>query len=552
MRLHIILVIISFTNLLYSSLLREQFWYLDPIHGATLIASNWIKNLQKYGNRNDPIVQLAKNLFHLDGIQLLPTKTSNHLGSSLTPELIAQNLVAFAKEDINKLSALLEKTSLYTSRQRKMLKILKKALSVSNPKNHTALYMPHTPHKLFLGFLFLLDQQAATQGEKIAEYFKYLHTQEPDMFASCDYSLGSIQKRYYGTSGDQLIQELSKNSTYEKQLEYITQHPFRALRDLIFLRKTNSSFPPQITEKEIEYNSAPKRPNCVEAALLDLVSLLLYNIDTKSYDSNILPSSINLHTEVKKIFSSVTPATIDNYDTHKQWCTFLWGKPDIFTYRQKEHHYEVAAFCPDNILAAFNHIFGLSAKTYKDLGNLLSSNTRTIESSSIAHHNTTIFTLQITDSQQRNRKASLTVEPKHAQLTIIGRDEENTLYYDNTIPFACIEMLKKEPTNTTLVSLLSLTPPSVSLQHLDEQCALPLVHHILFTADFTNSERVLTMLQKSIPHIKKNAEAILPLIHTMLPKIDIHHTKTHKTLVECIKNAHADAYDVTLKKLVEE
>lgn len=523
MQLWQIVFLLGFMQGLNASLLKDHFWHLDPVHGAALLASTWIKNIHAYGNKQDPIVHLTHQLFHLDESQLLPTKSSNHLGNSLTPELIAQCLLLFDSKN-NKARdflPLLEKTSLYTSRQRRLAKVIKQAHTLSTAKND-ALYLPYTLQRIMLGLLCLLDKQSSISGQKIFDYYKALQNLEPNAFFSSDYSLKDIQNLYYADESLKLQQELNVKATGEELYQYVQKQPLSVLKNLIFLRKNAHAFPPQIIEKEVAYQNYAKRPNCVEAALLDLVSLLFYDIDTKSYSCDIMPAHLALHAQMREIFKMVSPTTIDAYDTHEKWCALLWGKPDIFTYRQKKEHYEVAAFCPANILAALNYIFGLSVPTFDEMGHYLSSPTRSIETTTIIYQDATIFKFNMHDSYQRHRKASLVIKPKHAQFKLSGRDEEEMLHYDKNLLALCFENIKKDPSCSTLASLISLAPPRICAEQLNEKSGLPLVQHVLFTADLTNPERITTFLDKLEPYKTEYATAIVPIIQTLQSQKDFY------------------------------
>lgn len=117
-----------------------------------------------------------------------------------------------------------------------------------------------------------------------------------------------------------------------------------------------------------------KVPDCTEAAVLHLVSSILFDNRKGIFSLEMLPSNLRTRGQVKTVFEYLTRKQPNNLDLRTTWFEFLSQRDDI-DYKKSE--YSVAARTK-NIFNLLAQIFELDTTSWEGLGAELSSKKATI------------------------------------------------------------------------------------------------------------------------------------------------------------------------------
>lgn len=135
----------------------------------------------------------------------------------------------------------------------------------------------------------------------------------------------------------------------------------------------------QVPVIDLPYKDHASRPLCAEETLRTLINILLYNFQTSTFDSSVLPEAIQKQCNpaflafIKKYHSPKTP---DYYKkSAPQWLSLVAEVPGI---GYKSKIFEILAD-PHNNLALLCHLFGQTDVTsYEALAERLSTQDRTV------------------------------------------------------------------------------------------------------------------------------------------------------------------------------
>jgi hypothetical protein len=229
---------------------------------------------------------------------------------------------------------------------------------------------PEKTKELFLtilmAFLVLKDE---TEGQKNQEY------------AIQDYfkKLGSEYVReYYTTLEKKAIQKRSDKRSFGTSVKDFEEAVFclvaLAKNDFEFINApaTSAFFKETIRGEEREVS----HPLCAESAVRSFTNLMLYNPVTQLFDAKMLPEGIHLDPWVYDFyFNSEHPRTdpqVPRYyaESADAWIQVIVRLSQKFPEIKYDRH-ELRS-SPEGILLVFNKIFGTTAQSYQELGNVLS------------------------------------------------------------------------------------------------------------------------------------------------------------------------------------
>lgn len=131
------------------------------------------------------------------------------------------------------------------------------------------------------------------------------------------------------------------------------------------------SLKPQITpicpQHITKYNNAP---DCAEAALLHLVTDILFNHQSRHFDMTTLPQKLQNKQPLMFAFDLVNGGNLNDIELRTTWFEFLSKRPKV-AYKQTTSH-SVSARAK-NIFILLNQIFSVNTTSWRDLGRALSS-----------------------------------------------------------------------------------------------------------------------------------------------------------------------------------
>lgn len=134
------------------------------------------------------------------------------------------------------------------------------------------------------------------------------------------------------------------------------------------------------------YETEEKFPTCFESAILDLISVLIYNRDSINYDPNILPESVrsdeNFKNLVSQVFKTLPEGKKDpkdmilisqsdiNKKAHIQaWINLVTNLDDLDYKNNTNIHYDLVPSL-ENLIKVLNKFFNFDLKI-KDIDNIL-------------------------------------------------------------------------------------------------------------------------------------------------------------------------------------
>ncbi len=187
-------------------------------------------------------------------------------------------------------------------------------------------------------------------------------------------------------------------------------------------RKNTSSYPPKVVQSSYGYEGKTPAPNCVEAAIQDLLNIILYNQQSKSFDLSLLPSTLSLNEKFKQFYTAYNSSDINTASCGQAFMDLVSGIDGI---KYKRGDYEFAAGeSENNLLTLMNYFFGISAQNLIELGEKLSDEQRTITFlGPIQGKESMEITITVKDNQtNKSQQAIFCFRSGHGWLEVPQRD----------------------------------------------------------------------------------------------------------------------------------
>ena len=258
----------------------------------------------------------------------------------------------------------------------------------------------------------------------------------------------------------------------------------------------------RVLQSSYGYKGQREVANCTECALHDLCNILLADSATGLFNLKFLPSTVKPLQEFQDFYTNYSSyTTINDSKAGQAWMNLLSNRNGII-YVQK--NYEVECFA-DNILNLLNILFNIYAKSWKEFGELLSNEHRTISCKEKAKGKVT-FTMG-------DNEFDLVVESGfHTYLNFPHRS--STTF--NSISTDTCKLLFNEDKNTHLNALVPiLTPP---LSYCASGNSLSRYSLGLFASISEDRYPILAILQDITQKAKENPllrETVMRLTKTL-------------------------------------
>lgn len=264
------------------------------------------------------------------------------------------------------------------------IKLIRNAALESLLENRNSIYAPYTTQAILLAFLY--KRSITETSDYLQRYITSLQTYKKDIFIKKyvpeNFTKFELQKFYTDL-------QTIEHATNQDIIQFMLHH-----YELIaqYLHK-NQRCPEKVEESLYCYNpqtrcflsqERPTRPDCTETGILDLISNILYNPETEEYDISLIPSQLQLSSDLINFVKNTTPQMINNLEIRQNWFDLISGHTGKDQWPQLDYvsgtdpkDYELNATL-DNILKILNYLFGTSAKNMETLGTLISTDKNSI------------------------------------------------------------------------------------------------------------------------------------------------------------------------------
>ena len=387
-------IILSFVSLCQALLLAPRVSYkqlaymagaLKPQEQRLSLAAgraylDWAKTAYQFGPSENSVIQLINDqkigLFNLrDNVFRATASKTNPayaLRGPVAGRLLAGmvgpekriftekynvELVDFWRDYFKKLT----NSGLSKSRVEKSIDLIKR--SIEEVEGPDSIFHPDTPSNMVMTQQVLHEQPFS---EIIAMY------RELKSLGIVDFS-GDQEKLFEYYELEKFREQVDAlRESAERQATLLTTKPELTIATEEYLKEKALELPAAPKQSSFCYkNSAESRPNCIETGLHDLVDLIVFDPQTKSFNpQKMLPSALSVSPKLVEFYNrhpQITQMEVNN--ARQDWFNLVSELPGI---RYSMNNYELKTDF-ENQLAVLNHFFGTKAKNFEELGGLLST-----------------------------------------------------------------------------------------------------------------------------------------------------------------------------------
>lgn len=346
---------------------------LLPLNGLALYHSPTLKNFYTYAP-DSPTRQLTKLLFCPLNNTLHHTHYTSHVPFSLTPELCGRLLGLIKNKELfqpdsnkrNKLAAAikdnhqqeLEKLNLQSNVSWEKINHFFDLIHQSyNECKQPGIYDPHTPTAILLAFMCCKSNNL----KDITAWSNALIKEAPHI------TTYSNQKNF-----DTEALTIKKNNKGEAQIVHLNHE--KSLLTLLENKLARHNIAPTMQTTTISFQGQSMQ-NCLEAAIFDMLSSMLYNPHTEKFDIATINPAIQIKPVFKCFLQALDPQCASQYQAAASWAHLLSNLPisRIYKHNNCQIINDINA-----VLKIFNYIFNTHALSFEELGRQLSSPTTKI------------------------------------------------------------------------------------------------------------------------------------------------------------------------------
>jgi hypothetical protein len=405
--------------------------HLSLIHGMALTQSSALRrlfSLCEIMTEKDNTLQLMRELFHMQGSQLLVTQNKTNPGYSLNAELAARIIHHMQEKTYTETAMKEELIGLWQQEHKRVCgerltrarveKILTCIQSAAEEASRH-FYLPNTVESLLLAFLY----NKASDKSYLLKYMCELKALGCYIASNATESLDEI---YTLPELNQLRAAIGK--THKEKGETLFNENYE--RSLCALATADSlPLPSQVFQSSYGFKGSISRPNCFEAAFHDFLNLLFYNPESRTFDLNLLPASVTPRQCLRQFYED------QHYEQHnvnsslvgQAFMNMVSGLNFIEYFQQK--NYEVYPTV-DNFIRLANNLLGIEAKNLDQLAKALSDDFSKVTIDCTSESFGTLLTISITHTKvNKDYTILFKLNPgsNHAELVRQGDTKEGIL-----------------------------------------------------------------------------------------------------------------------------
>ena len=436
---------------------------VSPLHGAIEFETGAVE--RRYDVESEAFgPELVQELFYKQGPQFRPTSSKSKAAYALSPEILGFVIGALETGKLQDPAVRAYIIEQWTNEYRKITdekrpfpkgKIEKLLTLIENEYKHDK----NSCCRILLGFLYakavpdndhdMIHYLAGLNefmpvfvepSHPMAEAVDYYTAQKKDIppyqnksfftqlqsavYAMKNYILGTSTtytpkeyaelKREFGTVNRPNAVKAAINEDFELAVS--------AMLDEIKTGK--SPYPPKVIQSSYGYKGKNYAPDCVETTIHDLLNIMLYNAQSKSFDLSLLPSTVSLNEKFKQFYVDYNSTSkINTRECGQAFMDLVSGVQGVSYIRDD---YELRAGDSEkNLLTLANYFFGINAQDLNELGAKLSDERRTITFSLQKADLTSKITMNIRNIKTNERwQADFCFNPGHGWADVPGRDQE--------------------------------------------------------------------------------------------------------------------------------
>jgi hypothetical protein len=351
--------------------------HLSPIHGIGLIEGNFLKNLYKFGNKDDATTQLVADqkygIFHLRGGIVWPTRKKSNPGCSLSPEVLGaiigsleKGILSTSKSEI--VSAIRQShyqktgSAISSTKVNMLMGLIEDSANECDRNNKKSTYLPGTTQQILLAYLY----KKSNDKSDMIRYLKSLEKYISVTFGASEYA-ALLHDSY---TSDALSEDVPLNTSLLQDRYEQVIYRFLKAKDL------NPIYPKLVEQSLYSYKTQPLVADCMESSMRSVCNVLLSDTTSSFFNLDILPKNLKLHPSLKKFYTDFNSFEVINNEAAGQaWMNMV---SDIEGMVYKHQNYELRAH-ERNVIPLCNHLFGTTAETLCELSEQLSDERRIVQ-----------------------------------------------------------------------------------------------------------------------------------------------------------------------------
>lgn len=456
-----------------SSTFKPEYRHLSPLNAIISLETGCLKRLLQTGDPQKASTQLLDQLFKIQDNRLYSQNNLSRPAAHFNPEILADIVAALEKKTLmtpdyqktwqqtllTKINSELNKKSkgrMTATKLNSFLETLKSAHSECHVKIGPLSILPYTA---LLGY-FCLKYKSA---DDLVNFFQHLQhngidcINAKDLHAMTHDHFTLIDCQNFETNIKKMISDHSPNdSVYmikNDKLLYET-----ALFTEIDTTHYRGIFPPMAKESDVNFDGIQVR-DCVNTAIRTFFDHLFYNRETFCFEpKKMLPSAIKPSSKLLDFYQKY-PYTADvngsptiAYD----WMKLLANRPDIVYHN--EHKIEVCARGGmPNIIKILNQLCNVKDKKSEELCKLLSTEQRTLSSTSTQKGEQESLHITFQDSEKSPYTLSFELMHEHGFMQrTTSLKPLSCADYKKSIRHALLALLSSEKYDQAAHNLLSV------------------------------------------------------------------------------------------------
>ncbi len=275
-----------------------------------------------------------------------------------------------------------------------------------------------------------------------------------------------------------------------KQAQELISKPELTIGTAFYLKNVLAPLPPAPKTAEMCYKESNDIPNCVETGLHDLVNILTFDSETRTFNpQKMLPETLTINPKLIEFYqkhSQSDESTIT--DARQDWFNLMTEIPGI---KYNRHQHELFQFF-ENQVKVLNFLFGTSAQKLEDFNNLLSNPEKKVVFKPLktyTNHNQTngIYSLSIGIYSG----LELHAEKNHGYLKRPYQEEQLNIINQNTAK----EIVQKDIPSTLLPLLIPyLTEKNKPAEYLQK----------IYAKDLDDPNQLLDVINNTLGKLLNN------------------------------------------------
>jgi ankyrin repeat protein len=393
--------------------LPVEFRKYSPIHGTLLVHSGELNKIYESGS---PLGDIAQLLFYMHDGVLKPTARPSNPFFMIPAEFIAQIILALDSEKI--FNEFLEDKEKFKKRFKGVY--VTGGIRSNKQFNQTINSFFRHLEKLQLNG----DLSGRTKLRKLFLSFAYLRAKTnkdlktflllllPEEF-KVDESL-RLENVFTKEDIEGLAENFSSLDHPEDEIEKIIKFLVlnQSSRLAVLIPKNRNS-----RYKEESF------PSCVEDVLQAVMNFIFFNKQTQKFDIQRVAGKVNLNQKYKDFIAKYGDPYMNNYMeiTKNDWVELLSGIPSLIYIIDDEYEMDSDK---NNFLKAFSFLVGQEIKNFTQLGDLLSTEERTIKFTDQTINGHGIVLLEVIDLDGFVVSLEIDIDDGHADCVLKDENKE--------------------------------------------------------------------------------------------------------------------------------